>query len=155
MENYRITENVSPRQKFIYKFIDSTYNYKFIPKFYDYNEETQQMKTQKIKAKNDWTLLDIYGEKAEEVDDDVFKSVQHIVAKLYVNGIINPNITPRNFVRDNDGNLWMIDFQDTFVCNNIFSEIDQNKFTEKEFQSYLFVQHFIRDNMKVWNPLYM
>ena len=150
MEDYRITENITPQQKFIYKFITTTYGYTFIPKFFDYNEETQQMKTQRIKSKNDWTLLDLYGEKAENVDEETFEEIRNIVAKLYVNGIINPNITPNNFVRDDDGKLWMIDFQNTFVFN-MFSGIDQNRFTENEFKSYLFVQHFIRDNMKTWN----
>lgn len=154
MNYYKITENVSPRQKFIYKFITTIYGYTFIPKFYEYNEETQQMKTQRIFSKNNWTLLDLYGEKAEDVDEETFEEIQDIVASLYLNGVINPKIIPSNFVRDNKDKLWMIDFQDTFVFNN-FSGIDQNRLTEQEMKNYLFVQHFIKNNMKTWNPHYM
>ena len=154
MEYYKITDNVSDRQRFVYKFITTIYDYKFIPKFYEYNQETKQMKTQRIHSKNDWTLLDLYGEKAEDVDTETFEEIQDIVANLYKNGIINPNISPSNFIRDNNGKLWMSNFQDTFIFN-YFSGIDQNRFTQEEYKHYLFVQHFIRDNLKVWNPYYM
>jgi tRNA A-37 threonylcarbamoyl transferase component Bud32 len=70
------------------------------------------------------SVSDMFGENPEWVEDEVFDRARYMVKLLADNGIEYRDITGYNFMLDNDGNLWIIDFEhalkkdisDEFVC---------------------------------------
>ena len=70
------------------------------------------------------SVSDMFGENPEWVEDEVFDRARYMVKLLADQGIEYRDITGYNFMLDNDGNLWIIDFEhalkkdisDEFVC---------------------------------------
>lgn len=102
-----------------------------------------------FKEKDEWTVLmdnlgienslvNIYGENAEDVPDDIWDQIRDMIRTLYEEYEIEyVDVTPYNFL-EVDGKIWMVDFGDArFVKTGI--DIDW------------YLQEFL-DGENTWNP---
>ncbi len=92
------------------------------PKIIDYNIEKKILKMEKI---NNMSISDFYGEKAENISDEIFHKIRTIIMVLYNNGIVYPDITGYNFI-ELDDDIWIIDFEHAH-----YIEEGTNDFVEK------------------------
>lgn len=83
---------------------------------------------------NGMTLADFYGANIRDIPDSIWKQVHNIIQTLYNNGIEYIDITPYNFMIDNNEKIWIIDFEHA-------KQIKQN----------WFLNTFLNGN-KSWNP---
>lgn len=132
-ESYTFTkENVSLAEYRLHSYI---YNLEIVnvPKVYDYNKDTKVLKMQKIQK---MCISDFYGEKPQDVPEEIFDKIRNIVRTLRDNDIEYPDITGYNFIEQND-KIWIIDFgHASFSASRI-----NNDFIEKFLEG---------ENM--WNP---
>jgi tRNA A-37 threonylcarbamoyl transferase component Bud32 len=123
-EIYYIKENVSRQE---YEMQTYVYNSGFVnvPKIIDYDIETKQMKMVRVGVMN---ISDFYGEKSEDISDDLFVRIRNIIKTLYENNILYIDITGYNFI-ESDDKIWIIDFEH---ASHIFpTQITKNTFVEK------------------------
>jgi len=108
-DKYYVKDNVTHREFFMQQFV---YNLNIVnvhvPEIITYNEDTQTMTMTRVGMNN---LSDIYGENATDISDEIFEKVAIIVRKLVLNGIEYPDLTGYNFVEDDAGKIWIIDFE--------------------------------------------
>jgi tRNA A-37 threonylcarbamoyl transferase component Bud32 len=79
-------------------------------------------------------LSDLYGHEAENIPNELWKSIHRIVYKLFQADIHYIDITPYNFMVDGRGKLFVIDFGDA-----------------KEIKVNWFLKEFM-DGENSWNP---
>lgn len=60
------------------------------------------------------SVADFYGEDISGVPKHVLKQIREIILTLYQNNIIYPDITGYNFIQDDDGLIWIIDFEHAY-----------------------------------------
>jgi tRNA A-37 threonylcarbamoyl transferase component Bud32 len=150
-------ENVSPKEYRIYKYLDNL-NFKFIPKLYDYDKITCTLRTQKI---NGLSISDYYGESFEEIPRPIINQIRNIITQLYNIGIVYPDITGYNFIEDNKGAIWIVDFEHCFYKNIHENKIDTNADTDTDTDIILdaedhinFVSKFCFKKQQSWNPYF-
>ena len=107
-----------------------------IPDFISYNDNGD-MTTVAIDSVN---VADMYTDDAKKVDSDVFEAIRSIVKTLYSNGIVYPDITGYNFI-EHKGKVWIIDFEHAHLIGD--KEEDP------------FVEYFIKNTKKEWNPTFL
>ena len=134
-----IKSNVSFHEYSIYKYINEL-NLSFIPKLIDWSENT--LKIQRIP---NMSISDMYGERIEDVPERIITEIRNIIKILYDNGIIYPDITGYNFIEDNDGKIWIIDFEHSF-----YNDFTTSYSAEKD-EHIKFVKKFMNGTKK-WNP---
>ena len=114
-DKYYVKENVD-----IHEFTMQTHVYSLgivrVPEVFNYCKETQTMVMARVGAMN---VSDMYGENANMVPDNVFKSISKIIQKLVDHGIEYPDLTGYNFVEDADDNVWIIDFEHSKLKNKV------------------------------------
>ena len=114
MHNY--VYNVAARNGYIY-----------VPHIHSYDRKSKTLVMDKISG---MSVADFYGEDIACVPESVLKECRYIISKLWNNNIIYPDITGYNFIQDDDGDIWLIDFEhayffydtegmDPFVCEFI------------------------------------
>jgi RIO-like serine/threonine protein kinase len=129
-----IKNNVSAQEHMMQKFV---YDLKIVnvPKIISYNKKTKTMVMEKIANCN---ISDFYGEDIDLISDELYENIRIIVKTLYENGIEYIDVTGYNFIEDDDGNIWVIDFEHaTFI-------------KKQKKQKNKFVQDFINGTKK-WN----
>ena len=111
---YYYKKDVSLKEYKIHKYV-SNLNIVNTPKIYDYNKTTKVLKMQKI---NGLCLSDMYGDKKEDISDDLFDKIREIVLALYKNNVEYLDVTGYNFI-EKDNKLWVIDFGDANIRKKI------------------------------------
>jgi RIO-like serine/threonine protein kinase len=117
--------------------------YSFIPKCINYNEITCELTMQNIDSLN---ISDMYGEKFTDIPESIRDEVREIIKNLYEDGFCYPDITGYNFIEDNNGKIWLIDFEHCF-CKGSYKILTNN---EKQYIS--FIEGFISGEIQSWNP---
>ena len=109
-----------------------------IPEIYGYNPET---KTMRVKKMEHLSLAEFYGVNDVEFPKEIYQCVRKIIETLDSIGIDYPDITPYNFIEDDKGEVWIVDFEHATL-----REEDQprNEFMEKFLNGH-----------DGWNPIYM
>ena len=131
MDNIYTKLNVKQHEYNMHKYVYSM-NIVNTPEIISYDKETQIMVMNKI---NNMCISDMYGEKASDIEDDLFDKIRDIIKKLYCNNIMYPDITGYNFI-EYDNKVWIIDFEHSQISN---------KTTDK------FIDKFI-NGLNQWNP---
>jgi len=83
-----------------------------VPEIIEYDAISKIMIMRKIDNNN---LSHEYGEDATDIPDELFEQVVRIVQTLVSHNIEYPDLTGYNFVEDNDGKIWIIDFEHSLV----------------------------------------
>ena len=146
--NVYTKENVSIYEYRMYKYLDGKRELKFIPRFYEYDKNKETMKTKKIDGMN---IADMYGADFNEVPEKIIKKIRGMIKKLYDMGVIYPDITGYNFIEDSKSNIWMIDFEHSFLC--LYKEHEE-KLNSDQKDHLDFVRRFIQGEAK-WNPYFL
>jgi RIO-like serine/threonine protein kinase len=100
---------------------------------------------QKIQGK---TLADKYGHESTDIPNWVWNEMRRIVTTLYNDeGIEYIDITPYNFMIDENDKIWIIDFGHAYYtgCAESQSQTDTSKIN-------WFLAEFIYDEVKSFNP---
>jgi tRNA A-37 threonylcarbamoyl transferase component Bud32 len=108
--------------------------YSFIPDVISYDETKCEMTIQKI---DNLCISDMYGENFMDVPESIRENIKEIISTLYNDGICYPDITGYNFIEDNNGKIWIIDFEHCF------------------WRHIKFVKAFISSNVQTWNPYFL
>ena len=88
-------------------------------------------------------LADRYTDDPAKVPDRVWQEVQRILSILFEReGIEYVDVTSYNFMEDDDGKVWIIDFGDAFYT----------KGGGKEAQNWFLRSVLSGDSGKAWNP---
>ena len=103
---YYIKYQVSDKEHFIQQYVYQL-NIVNVPKIIYYDEESKIMIMKKVEGMN---LSDQYGDDATDIPNEIFEQVVKIVRNLVLHNIEYPDLTGYNFVEDNDGKVWIIDF---------------------------------------------
>jgi len=74
---------------------------------------------------NAMSIADFYGENPEDVPDFVWQQIWEILRVLKFNNLIYNDITPYNFMIDDDGNVYVIDFEHVTENHNSKSIISE------------------------------
>ena len=86
------------------------------------------------------SLYEIYGDEPSDIPNIVWNQIRHIVNELYdKEGIVYVDITPYNFMMDDDEKVYIIDFGDAYY--------EQPGQTRNWFH-----QEFLEDYTNMWNP---
>jgi len=131
---YYVKQDVNHREYFMQKYVYNLGIVK-IPEIIEYNEESKIMVMKKVGNSN---LSDNYGEDAMDVPDELFTQVVKIVRNLVLHNIEYPDLTGYNFVEDNEGKVWIIDFGHSSLMST--KQIDN-----------IHIQN-ICNGYKKWNP---
>ena len=131
---YYVKQDVNHREYFMQQYV---YNLDIvkIPEIIEYNEESKIMVMKKVGNHN---LSDNYGEDANDVPDELFRQVVKIVRNLVLHNIEYPDLTGYNFVEDNEGKVWIIDFEHSSMRST-------KQVTNIHIQN-------ICNGYKIWNP---
>ena len=148
MSYFHIKNKVFTKEYRIYKYLDNM-NFKYIPKFYEYDKNKKILKTQKI---NGLSISDLYGENFENVPKHIIEKIRNIITCLYNIGIIYPDITGYNFIEDKNSHIWIVDFEDCFYINHYNIEKLHKIF--KKYEHINFVNKFCFKNENRWNPYF-
>jgi RIO-like serine/threonine protein kinase len=146
-----IKENVSLREYKMYKYLNDK-NLSFIPKIYQYNNETKVLTTQKIMG---LSVADFYGEDFNLVPEKIISQIRDIIRYLYKIGVIYPDITGYNFIVDKKSKVWIIDFEHSFYTNQLQSMDNTilDDIPDKN-QHIDFVEKFSNSNENAWNAYF-
>jgi len=126
-----IKKNVYPHEYAVYKHVRAL-NIVNTPEIIAYDRENHVLTMQRINGMN---LSDMFGEKASDIEAELFDQVRQIIQTLWSSGIGYPDITGYNFIRsEDDGKLYIIDFEHAYVMDP-------------------FVQTFL-SGKNAWNPEY-
>ena len=112
--------------------------YGFSPKIIDYifNDTECIIKMENL---NEMCLADKYGDLPEHITKDIWRQIHDIVEYLYEQeGIEYIDITPYNFI-EKDGKVYIIDF-------------GHARYTNDNIKINWFLQEFINDRIREWNP---
>jgi len=77
------------------------------PEIIYYNSTCKVMIMTKI---HQCSVADYYGDSDSETPDEVYIQIRKIIGDLLMAGISYPDITGYNFIEDNNGKVWIIDF---------------------------------------------
>ena len=103
---YYVKHNVNEREHFMQQYVYQL-NIVNVPKIINYDETNKIMIMKTVQGMN---LSDKYGDNADDIPNESFEQVVKIVRNLVLHNIEYPDLTGYNFVEDNDGKVWIIDF---------------------------------------------
>lgn len=111
---YYVKQNVKYKEYFMQKYV---YNLDIVnvPEIIQYNEDSKIMVMKKVGKGN---LSNNYGEDATDVPNKLFEQVIRTIRILVLNNIEYPDITGYNFIEDNDGKVWIIDFEHSSIMTS-------------------------------------
>lgn len=138
--NYILKKNVSQEEHAFMTFSRHILG-KQVPKILNYNPLNRELKMGKI---NGMSLADMYGETDQILTNDggiIYNKIQVILQKLWDNGILYRDVTPYNFLIQNDGEIFIIDFEHAILLTESKKYLSDRKF----------VQGFIKGGIKYWN----
>ena len=108
---YYVKHNVNHKEYFMQKYVYQL-DIVNIPEIIEYNEDTKIMVMKKVgKYIGNNNLSDAYGENAADIPKEVFDQVVKIVRNLVLHHTEYPDLTGYNFIEDEDGKVWIIDFE--------------------------------------------
>lgn len=123
----------------MYQYIHSLH-LDFVPQFLSYDETTSTLTMQRIDG---MSLSDMFGEKFENVPENIIEECRSIISSLYDAHVVYPDITGYNFILESKTDkVWLVDFEHSFFRG--FSSYNQHND---------FVQQFIKGKM-CWNPYF-
>jgi len=136
-ERYFIKYGVEIKEYKIHKYVYDLHIVP-IPNIMNYDKTSKIMVLQKITGCN---LSDFYGENSNDIPTLLFEKVRDIVKILMQHDIEYPDITGYNFMLDNNGKVWIVDFE-----HATYGKIQNT-----------FVKQFCDDTNKIltWNPDFM
>ena len=82
-----------------------------VPSIISYGRNSGTMTMERIKG---MSVADFYGEDISAVPEPVLQKIRNIIAKLWDYEIVYPDITGYNFMQDDDGEIWLIDFEHAY-----------------------------------------
>ncbi len=82
-----------------------------VPSIISYDRYSKTMTMKCIKG---MSVADFYGEDIAKVPEPVLQKIRNIIAKLWDYEIIYPDITGYNFIQDDNGLIWLIDFEHAY-----------------------------------------
>lgn len=104
---FYIKQDVVDIEYFMHKYVYSL-GIVNMPEVVHYCSATRTMVMRRITGD---TLSNRYGEDATSVPDEAFYQVIQIVRSLVLGGIQYPDLTGYNFIEDDEGVVWIIDFE--------------------------------------------
>jgi RIO-like serine/threonine protein kinase len=142
MSEVYVKKGVSKNEYKLYKLLQNLYS-DFIPKLIHYDEKSEKLMMEKI---NHLSVSDMHTEDFNNVPPESIKKIRNIVKILYEDGFNYPDITGYNFIEDNNGKVWIIDFEHCFCkgSNKILSNLEK-----KQIQ---FIEDFVYNDICSWNP---
>ena len=102
-----VKKNVTPLEHIFQVFAGSILG-DSTPEVINYNPTTHELKLSKI---NGMSLADMYGEDINEISENILKSIKNLLQKLWDNGILYRDVTAYNFMIDDDGEIYIVDFE--------------------------------------------
>tara|TARA_Y100000992_G_scaffold302324_1_gene276051 strand:+ start:417 stop:845 length:429 start_codon:yes stop_codon:yes gene_type:complete len=136
-KSYYVKHNVEHKEYFMQQYVYQL-GIVNVPEIIEYNAISKIMIMKKIDNNN---LSDEYGEDAKDIPDELFEQVVQIVRTLVLHNIEYPDLTGYNFVEDNDGKIWIIDFEHSLITQskyidniNILSICNGNKKWNPDFK---------------------
>jgi tRNA A-37 threonylcarbamoyl transferase component Bud32 len=103
---------------------------------YTYNEKGCIINMENL---NEMCIADKYGDLPEHISKDIWRQIHDIIEYLYeTEGIEYIDITPYNFI-EKEGQVYIIDF-------------GHAKYTNDNQNVNWFLNEFINDRIKQWNP---
>ena len=120
MNKYYIKHDVKENEYIMHNYIYNL-NLLNVPKIINYDQENKIMTMEKINGMN---VSDMYGEKADNVPDEIFEIIVNIIKTLKKQDIEYPDITGYNFIEDKNtyGKIWIIDFEHSKINKNITNQ---------------------------------
>ena len=120
MNKYYIKHDVKENEYIMHNYIYNL-NLLNVPKIINYDKENKIMTMEKIDGMN---VSDMYGEKADNVPDEIFEIIVNIIKTLKKQDIEYPDITGYNFIEDKNiyGKIWIIDFEHSKINKNITNQ---------------------------------
>ena len=101
------------------------------------NDDIWRLEMDKVSGKS---LYELFGDEASKVPTNVWNQIRNIVRDLYYReGIVYVDITPYNFMMDENDDVFIIDFGDAY-----YEE-------EGQIRNW-FHEQFIDDCTNMWNP---
>ena len=85
--------------------------YFLVPSIVSYDRESKTLVMERISG---MSIADFYGEDIATVPAHVLKKCRNIIATLWDYDIVYPDITGYNFIQDDDGFIWLIDFEHAY-----------------------------------------
>lgn len=123
----------------MYQYIHSLH-LDFVPELLSYDERTHTLTMQRIDG---MSLSDMFGEKFEDIPENIIEECRIIISSLYDEYVVYPDITGYNFIIEKQTEkIWLVDFEHSFFRG--FSSFNEHND---------FVQQFIR-GQKTWNPYF-
>lgn len=86
-------------------------DYFLVPSIISYDSGSQTMTMERISG---MSVADFYGEDIICVPEHVLEKCRNIISKLWDYDIVYPDITGYNFIQDNNGLIWLIDFEHAY-----------------------------------------
>ena len=101
------------------------------------SNDNWRLEMDKVSGKS---LYELFGDEARDIPKNVWNQIRHIVRELYYKeGIVYVDITPYNFMMDENDDVFIIDFGDAY-----YEE-------EGQIRNW-FHEQFIDDCTNMWNP---
>ena len=129
MSNHYTKHNVEFHEYYMHKYVYDLHIVN-VPAIISYDRLNKILIMEKI---NNMNISDMYGEKACNINEELFGKIRSIIKTLYNYNIGYPDITGYNFI-EYDGKVWIIDFEHSY-------KIDP------------FITKFIK-GANIWNPEY-
>jgi len=107
---YYVKHNVEHKEYFMQQYVYQL-GIVNVPEIIEYNAMSKIMIMKKIGSKGCSNLSNNYDENATDIPDELFEQVVRIVRALVLHNIEYPDLTGYNFVEDDDGKVWIIDFE--------------------------------------------
>jgi hypothetical protein len=101
------------------------------------SNDNWRLEMEKVAGK---TLYEIYGDDARDIPNHVWEQIRYMVRELYYKeGIVYVDITPYNFMMDEEENVLIIDFGDAYYEQ------------EGQIRNW-FHTEFLYEFTNMWNP---
>jgi tRNA A-37 threonylcarbamoyl transferase component Bud32 len=116
------------------------------PNITSYNPITKILKMERIKGK---TIFDLYGDDILLLPENLFSQIKDLINKLYANDILYRDITPFNFIFNEEINqVSIIDFE-----HAVFIRKSRNgkNLASGYSDDHKFVRNFIKRKKFSWN----
>lgn len=109
------------------------------PEVIKYDQGTKTLSMKKLPM----CICDMYGANAKDVPKGIWIEIKKIVSDLYDHGLEYVDITGYNFIEDESGRVWIIDF----------GHCKKRDVADADSKPDAFVQRFITDaEFCEWNP---
>lgn len=134
MTDRYIKYNVQEKEFLIHYIVTQYTNIK-TPEIISYDKDKKILITKKVKNDN---ISYYYGENDNDIDVSLYDKIRAIIRELLNNNICYIDITGYNFIQDDNGDVWILDFEHAYI-------LGRNEKPDK------FVSKFL-NGYNGWNP---